>query len=384
MEKEEKNILGGFEAILDSFIPNNEGGIKSTESEPVDDDELDAIKKSEDPIAKKVKETVKKEDEVVDDPEDEKPEDDDPQVNTKTIKQVEETKTTTTQPIQDDNDESEVVTSFFDVLADKFGWDFAEDEAKPKTFDELVEFMQATVEESSKPEYASEEIEQLDNFVKQGGDIKKYFTIDAELDLDDIDMEDENNQKLVVKELLKEKGFSTKQIEKKLTKYEDAGLLEDEAEDAIEDLKEIRQQKKEQLLAEQKKQYQQQLERQQQFYEGVVSEIKSLKNIRGINIPEKDKRTLIDYILKPDSDGRTKYQKDYAKGGIKNLIESAYFTMNADKLIESAKREGNNNAIERFKRSLKTGAVNSKSRQQTVSSNDDPIWLSAARKLRIS
>ena len=68
-----------------------------------------------------------------------------------------------------------------------------------------------------------------------------------------------------------------------------------------------------------------------------MSEIKSLKDVRGIAIPDKDKRTLIDYILKPDADGRTKYQKDYAKGGVKNLIESAYFTMNADKLLAAAK-----------------------------------------------
>ena len=382
--EENKNILGGFEAILDSFIPNDEGGVKTPEVDTVDDDELEDIKNSEDPIAKKAKQAAtvtEKEDEEV---EDEVPvEDEEEPDTTPKGKTVNKPVDTTTQETNT-NDEAEVVTSFFDVLAEKFDWDFEEDEKKPKTFDELVEFMQATVEESSKPEYASEEVEQLDNFVKQGGNLRDYLTIDAELDLDDIDIEDETNQKLVVKELLKEKGFNAKQIEKKLTKYEDAGLLEDEAEDAIEDLKEIRQQKKEQLLTEQKRQYDAYMQRQQQFYESVVGEIKNLKNIRGINVPEKDKRVLIDYILKPDAEGKTKYQRDYAKGGVKNLIESAYFTMNADKLLDAAKREGNNNAIERFKRSLKTGAVNSKSKQQTQSSNDDPIWLSAARKLRIS
>ena len=381
--EENKNILGGFEAILDTFIPNDEGGVKTPEVDAVDDDELEDIKNSEDPIAKKAKQAAtvtEKEDEEI---EDEVPAEDDEDADTTPKgKTVNKPVDTTTQETNTD-DEAEVVTSFFDVLAEKFNWDFEEDEKKPKTFDELVEFMQATVEESSKPEYASEEVEQLDNFVKQGGNLRDYLTIDAELDLDDIDIEDETNQKLVVKELLKEKGFSAKQIEKKLTKYEDAGLLEDEAEDAIEDLKEIRQQKKEQLLTEQKRQYDAYMQRQQQFYESVVGEIKNLKNIRGINVPEKDKRVLID-ILKPDAEGKTKYQRDYAKGGVKNLIESAYFTMNADKLLDAAKREGNNNAIERFKRSLKTGAVNSKSKQQTQSSNDDPIWLSAARKLRIS
>ena len=63
--------------------------------------------------------------------------------------------------------------------------------------------------------------------------------------LDNIDLEDENNQKSIVKLLLREKGFNEKQIDKKIQKYEDAGLLEDEAEDALEDLKEIKEQKKE-------------------------------------------------------------------------------------------------------------------------------------------
>lgn len=83
-------------------------------------------------------------------------------------------------------------------------------------------------------------------------------------------------------------------------------------------------------------QYEQNKKQQQQLYSDVVSQIKGLDTIRGIKVPEKDKKALIDYILKPDTDGQTKYYKDYVKGGVKNLIESAYFTMNADKLISAA------------------------------------------------
>ena len=123
---------------------------------------------------------------------------------------------------------------------------------------------------------------------------------------------------------------------------------------------------------------------QQKFYNNVVSEIKGLKNIRGITVPEKDKKVLIDYILKPDTDGKTKYQKDYAKGGVKNLIDSAYFTMNADKLLEAAKKAGSNSAIDKFKNSLKTTSVNTRSKQISKSNDDEPIWSNIARKLRIS
>ena len=388
MEKE-TNTLGGFEAILDSFIPNPDGGLRDTKIEdvdPIDDDDLDNIKKNQtDPIAKQVASKNNDDDDdddIVDDNDDDDDDIIEEPVKRKPCRPKKEE--VIEEPIEDDD--SEVVTNFFDAMAEELGWEFDEEEteSKPKNVSDLIKYFKTVIEENSKPDFASEEIEALDAYVKQGGDLRKYLQVDAELDLEDIDLDDESNQKAVVKMLLKEKGFSAKQIEKKISKYEDAGLLEDEAEDAIEDLKEIREQRKEQLLKQQKKQYEAYQEQQRAFYNNVVDEIKGLKNIRGIAIPEKDKRVLIDYILKPDADGRTKYQKDYAKGGVKNLIESAYFTMNADKLLEAAKREGNNKAVERFRNSLKSTSVSSKSKQTQTSSSDEPIWFSAARKLRIS
>ena len=391
---DKKMTLGGFEAVLDSFIPNPDGGFRNSnvdenvnvnadEFESLDDEELEDIKKNnievknkkENPVEEGTEEEEIEEEDIEDKP---KRKPGRPRKEETIEEEAEEE-----EEIEDNNEEN-VVTNFFDAMAEKLNWEFEEDEDKPKSVDELINYFQNVIEENSKPEYSSEEVEALDNFVKQGGDLKKYLTIDAELDLDDIDIEDEANQKLVVKQLLKEKGFSTKKIDKLVSRYEEAGLLEDEAQDALEDLKEIKEEKKKQLLEDQKKAYQIQLQRQQQFYDNVVSEIKGLKNIRGITVPEKDKKVLMDYILKPDTDGKTKYQKDYAKGGVKNLIESAYFTMNADKLIEAAKREGNNSAIDKFRRSLKSSSITTKSRKQATGSDDDPIWFSAARQLRIS
>lgn len=391
---DKKMTLGGFEAVLDSFIPNPDGGFRNSnidknvnvdadEFESLDDEELEDIKKNnievknkkENPVEEGTEEEEIEEGDIEDKP---KRKPGRPRKEETIEEEAEEE-----EEIEDNNEEN-VVTNFFDAMAEKLNWEFEEDEDKPKSVDELINYFQNVIEENSKPEYSSEEVEALDNFVKQGGDLKKYLTIDAELDLDDIDIEDEANQKLVVKQLLKEKGFSTNKIDKLVSRYEEAGLLEDEAQDALEDLKEIKEERKKQLLEDQKKAYREQIQRQQQFYDNVVSEIKGLKNIRGITVPEKDKKVLMDYILKPDTDGKTKYQKDYAKGGVKNLIESAYFTMNADKLIEAAKREGNNSAIDKFRRSLKSSSITTKSRKQATGSDDDPIWFSAARQLRIS
>lgn len=392
---DKKMTLGGFEAVLDSFIPNPDGGFRNSnidenvnvnadEFESLDDEELEDIKKNNIEVKNKKEKPVEEQDTEEEEIEEEDIEDKSKRKPGRPRKEETIEEETEEEEEVEDNNEENVVTNFFDAVAEKLNWEFEEGEDKPKNVDELINYFQNVIEENSKPEYSSEEVEALDNFVKQGGDLKKYLTIDAELDLDDIDIEDETNQKLVVKQLLKEKGFSTKKIDKLVSRYEEAGLLEDEAQDALEDLKEIKEERKKQLLEDQKKAYREQLQRQQQFYDNVVSEIKGLKNIRGITVPEKDKKVLMDYILKPDTDGKTKYQKDYAKGGVKNLIESAYFTMNADKLIEAAKREGNNSAIDKFRRSLKSSSITTKSRKQATGSDDDPIWFSAARQLRIS
>lgn len=366
--EENKNTLGGFEAIFDSFVPK----VNKEETEEIIDNN------EEEPALKQVKNTKKEEKEDKEEQDEE---------NNKNIKEPETKENEIKEDIEEPSfDEEQMVGGFFDAISEKLGWEFDENEEKPNTIESLIDYFQNIIEEESKPTYASEEVEQLDNFVKQGGKLQDYLKIDAEIDLDSIDLEDEGSQKIIVKALLKEKGFSQKQIDKKISKYEDAGLLEDEAQDALEDLKEIRQQKKEQLLADQEKAFKQYKKQQQEFYDNVVAEIKDLKNIRGISIPEKDKRELIDYIFKPGADGKTKYQSDYIKGGVKNLIESAYFTKNADKLIQAAKREGNNSAIDKFKQSLRSTSVSGKTKQTTRAnrSDDSTIWDNFTKRLRIS
>lgn len=382
---ENNATLNGFEAVFDVF--NNTGADNDFgASETMTDEEIEALKNKDNKVVDKEEDDddeVKKEDKLNEDDEDEVVEE--KPVKTKTTKPAKVEKQDTTEEEVTEEDESEHIVSFFDALSEKIGWDEIDEEDKPKTAEELIQYFANVIEENSKPDYASEEVEKLDAFVRQGGDIRAYFEIEKEIDLDDLDLEDENTQRAVVKQLLKEKGFNSKQIEKKLSKYEDAGILEDEATDAIEDLKEIQEQKKQQLLKNQEKAFREKQEQQRQLYNNVVSEIKGLETIRGIKVPEKDKRALIDYILKPDTDGQTKYYKDYIKGGVKSLIESAYFTMNADKLISAAESKGRTKAVDKFKSSLRSTSVTAKSsRMQNFNDDDNSIWSSVTRSLRMS
>lgn len=394
---ENKNTLNGFEAILDGLVPNVgtnknndiDNDLNDIVSEELTDEELEALRNPK--KGKKVeKEEIEEDDETedVDDAEEEEePIETKPKKNKKKpeskVDEDDNTEEVEDNDTSDDNKSEEVIVNFFDSLSEQLGWDDVDDEEKPKTAEELIEYFRDVIEENSVPNYASEEVEKLDEFVRNGGNLKDYFSIDADLDLDNIEVEDnEINQKLIVKEFLKEKGFSTKQIEKKITKYEDAGILEDEATDALEALIDIKAERKEKLLEQQQKQAREAEKQQQEFFQNVVSEIKGMNSIYGIDIPEKDKRALLEYIFKPDANGVTKYQKDYAKS-LKNLITSAYFTMKGDSLITIAKQKGRKDALDNFKNSLRGNGVSKKSKKQIINNDStSTIWDTFARQLR--
>lgn len=384
----DSNTLNGFEVFEDFMMPGsnvnnnrmpgNENEFEGA-SEEVTDEELEELRKGN--------KGNKEEEEDVDDPKNKPSKKSKPEDN-----EEEEEEEEGNEPNNDpDNDidnnqgediESNAVTSFFEALSDKMGWELDEDEEIPQTPEELVEYFKDVIEENSVPQYASEEVEALDNFVKNGGNLRDYFQIDGDLDLEEINIEDsEVNQKLVIKEFLKEKGFNAKQIEKKLTKYEEAGLLEDEATDALEALRDIKEQKKQELLEAQEKRAKELKKRQQEQFNTVVSELKGMDNIRGIKIPQKDKQALLEYIFKPTADGKTQYQKDYSKS-VKNLLESAYFTMKGDTLLKAAKSEGSNAAINKFKNSLNRTGVSRKTKRQDNTSTES-MWDSFARQLRV-
>ena len=386
------NQLLGWEAVADVFssntIDNNPlvtGNLREEQGE-ISDEEIARLQRQHkapsvkdvfgnDAVKTPEKEEKGTEEPVVEDPTEE-PAKDDKVVDTK--EEEDSVVDTPTEGEELDN-EGIQVTAFFDAVAEEMGLEVEEGEDKPSTVEELCEYFREMIEENSTPEYASEEVAQLDEFVRNGGKLEDYFKAAPAIDYETFDTTIEENQKRIVRELLAAKGFNEKQITRKIEKYEDAGILEDEAEDALEAMKDIAEERKEQLLAQQKKENEQRVERQQRFVDDVVTNIKSLKDIRGIAIPEKDKKALLNYIFKADADGLTQYQKDYSKS-VKNLIESAYFTMKGDTLLDTAKKIGTSSAIKTLKQSLKnTGS--SKNSKKVHTSSPNSIWSIAARSL---
>ena len=281
------------------------------------------------------------------------------------------------EPVDEPGD---ALSALFEAVLESEGIEIGEDIEAPKTADELVEKVRELVKSKIEPAYASEEIAQLDEYVRAGGDPRDFFALGGSLDYDNIDITNEYVQRTVVSELLEKKGYTKEQIQKKLEKYEDADILEDEAHDAVELLKEINAQEKKELLESQKMYQRQAIEEQQKFYNSVTTQIDSLESIRGIAIPKEDKKILREYILKVEEDGKTKYQKEYAKSAVKNLIESAYFTMKGDSLLTSASKNGETKAVSKLKTALKSNSIGG-SKRTITSGPAQPLWTMASKHL---
>ena len=281
---------------------------------------------------------------------------------------------------EDDPGEAEQIGAFFDAFAEANGQSVDEDE-RPKNVDELVDYIKNVVETNSVPEYADERIEQLDQYVKNGGKFEDFYqTQQRTMSYDNIDIEDESNQKQVVRDYYKLQGMSDEQINRKIERYEDADMLEDEATDAVNYLKAYEEQQAQYMAQQQEAQRQAQEQQAMQFAQDLTNGINSLTNIRGISIPKEDKKALYDYITKTDADGLTAYQKEFNGNLVNNLIESAYFTMKGDALLGEANRNGQTSAANKLRNMLRHQTKNHSS--YNVGTEKQPqIWDVASRYL---
>lgn len=361
MDNENMDFLQGFQAVFDgqdeqdtpADIDLNEDVVES----PTEEELTAAFGKQNPTIVKEP--VVKEEEEVQQEPDtDELPDTQD-----------------------DTEDEDPTVTGFFDVLSEKLGWEVG-DEEKPKTVDDLIEYFTEAIKESSKPQFANEELEKLNQYVANGGELNKYFESQSIIDYDDLDLQDTSNQKSVVYNYLSEQGYNDEQIKNRITRYEEAGILEDEANDGLVYLKASQEKQKEELLAKQNQIAEQRLQAQQQKADSVVAQIKALDNIRGIKVPEQDKAVLINYILKPEADGTSKWAKDYSKNEVQSLVELAYITMKGDTFVKTAKNQGASDAVSKFKNSLKSNKISGNSKPRVASDNANSIWNTVAGRLR--
>lgn len=258
--------------------------------------------------------------------------------------------------------EAQNIGAFFDAFAEQLNWDVAEED-KPKSVEELIDYIGDVVEQNSKPEYADERIARLDAYVRNGGKFEDFYNSQSQvLSYDGLDLEDESNQKAVVRDYMKLQGYNDEQINRKIERYEDNDMLEDEATDALIYLKNVQEQQLQQAQAEQEQIRIANEQKAREFITNLNSGISNLTNIRGIAVPKEDRVALYNYITRVDENGLTQYQKDFNQNMVNNLIESAYFTMKGDALLGTARREGQTSAVSKLRTTLRHQTKNHSSR----------------------
>lgn len=102
------------------------------------------------------------------------------------------------EPSVEDVAEAEQVTALFDAIVESLGYNpnDIDGDRKPLTVDDLTTSLGNIVKENSKPQYADERIAKLDDYVKNGGKFEDFYGVQRDsLNLDDIDLDDESNQK---------------------------------------------------------------------------------------------------------------------------------------------------------------------------------------------
>ena len=397
MARRKKNPLGDFEDALNSLgFSGSEGNASVTDIDNQDtatqiiDDPDDDIKNLDNPDDNKPTEDNKngdpnaKEDNseipnnILNNTSDDNKQDSEQDQQNTDLNQTDDQNQD--ESTEDDPGEAEQIGAFFDAFAEANGWSVDEDE-RPKNVDELVDYIKNVVETNSVPEYADERIEQLDQYVKNGGKFEDFYqTQQRTISYDNIDIEDESNQKQVVRDYYKLQGMSDEQINRKIERYEDADMLEDEATDAVNYLKAYEEQRAQYMAQQQEAQRQAQEQQAIQFAQDLTNGINNLTNIRGISIPKEDKKALYDYITKTDADGLTAYQKEFNGNLVNNLIESAYFTMKGDALLGEANRNGQTSAANKLRNMLRHQTKNHSS--YNVGTEKQPqIWDVASRYL---
>jgi hypothetical protein len=362
MAKKKSTIPSGFEDVLGNIYSNAEQGEGVTNIDDVlpPDTPLDDEDKKEPPVNT---EDGKK----TDDTPDPAAKEDDSEIPEDVLNNNQDTITTEDGDDNDDDISEEAVIEaqqvglLFDAIGQSLGWNMndIDEKDRPLTVDDLTHYFAETVKQNSVPEYADDRIQRLDEYVKNGGKFEDFYEIQKEaLSLDNIDMEDEVNQKAVIRELLKHSNYSDEQINKKISRYEDADMLYEESEDALDRLKNIRQAELEEATRRQQEIVRQQEEQSKAFFTSVTKDIDELTDIRGIAVSKEDRKALFDYIFKVDNTGLSQYQKDFNSNLSKNLIESAYFTMKADDLINKAEKKGESSAAEKLRKIMRHSTKN--------------------------
>jgi len=275
-----------------------------------------------------------------------------------------------------DFDETKLTDLFMASLEDKFGWEIPEEE-RPKTVEEFKQFWSDIVEKSSVPQYASDEARDFDEYVRNGGTKDGFFqTYQKRVELDNMNPKVEDDAVSVLKEFYAEKGFSSEKAARYIERIKAENSLEEEAADAITELKEIRDKEHKQNVEQQKQAETLRKQEIDKFVSDVEGTVKNVKSLFGVDLSSRDRAELLPYIFEVGKDGKTQQQRDFEMDPVGYSIITSYAYKNKDKFLKRLEDKATSGAYSRYQQKLKEMSETKKTKSTTtIQTGKDMDWL---------
>lgn len=265
------------------------------------------------------------------------------------------------------------------VLNDEGLIDFEDSDDLQDSPDLVFETVKKTITDgiNQYKESIPEEGKQFLDYLEKGGDPSKFFEVlQKPVDLESLDLDSTENQKLIIKEYLKTQDFSDDEIDETINDLEDSLLLEKQAKTYSKKLEKVFEKRKEQLLEEQAYRIEEQNKQYAEYISNINQVIDSSDVMAGLPITKKEKEDFRSYLLDRDKSGLTRYEKDLQENSVKTQLELAYLKYKKYD-FNNAVKKGETVATQKFKNILK-------SKDSTVKGQSNKVDVSAGDKADFS
>lgn len=247
---------------------------------------------------------------------------------------------------------------FMEAMSESGVLDLPEGSEVGETAEDLVEVFETTVNtrinkgideyKESIPELGK----QFLDFLENGGDPRKFLVSQSgPIDFQSLDLTEEGNQKMVLKELLKSQGYTPEEITEEIQDYEDGLLLEKKAKVAVKKLQDIQSKQTDILIKQQEDEVKQREKDMNTYVSDIQKIIKESKEIAGLAIEDKEKKDFESYLFKRDKAGLTQYQKELQDNPNKTQVELAYLKFKKYDFAKAAKK-GENTAAQKIRQQV--------------------------------
>jgi hypothetical protein len=275
---------------------------------------------------------------------------------------VEDNDTPVSKPVLESKPEpeAEIESSIIETLTERLGYavegNFEDD------FDGLTQYTSAVANKMAE--------EQVGQLFEQFPDVKEYFQYranngdpqayfqaqQAEMDYNSIEISESDVaiQKRVVQDGMRAQGFGEEEVLRMTEAYEDAGILKDNADVYLTQLKKKQEHYKSQLIERQKEEAEQHRTQAANYWNSVSETIQN-GQLKGMQIPTKQRRQFYDWMTQPvEKSGVTQRDKDRSGMDMETALALEYLIYQGFDLSKLAKNVSNTQKTKSLKEKLQS------------------------------